>query len=90
MLSRGGRGRPTAVYFVVSFGCGGISFFVSFLFLRTHTACCTCEATLPHLPLHYYQNKLLALSPFLAESGCGGKGFPIVLSVDILHTWYGL
>ena len=26
-------------------------FFFDFFFLRTHTACCKYEATLPHLPL---------------------------------------
>ena len=28
-------------------------FFFGFFFLRTHTACCKCEAALPHLPLYY-------------------------------------
>ena len=27
-------------------------FFFDFFFLRTHTACCKYEATLPHLPLY--------------------------------------
>ena len=35
---------------------GGANFFVFFcwvFFLRTHTACCKYEATLPHLPLYW-------------------------------------
>ena len=36
----------------VCFGCGGISWFFSFYFLRTHTACCKYEAALPNLPLY--------------------------------------
>ena len=50
-LSRGGRGRRAAVdifrgvFFLVS---GGISFILSFSLLRTHTAYCKYEATLPH------------------------------------------
>ena len=53
--SRGGRGRRAAVdifrgvFFLVS---GGISFFFSFSLLRTHTAYCKYEATLPHVPLY--------------------------------------
>ena len=31
---------------------GGISFFFSFSLLRTHTAYCKYEATLPHVPLY--------------------------------------
>ena len=27
-------------------------FFFDFFFFRTHTACCKCEAPLPHLPLY--------------------------------------
>ena len=30
----------------------GAGFFCVFFFLRTHTACCKYEATLPHLPLY--------------------------------------
>ena len=45
---RGGRGGR-APYFVVRFGCGGISFF---FFERTHTACRKYEGALPHLPLY--------------------------------------
>ena len=37
---------------VVRFGCGGISCFFSFFFLRTHTACCKYEVALPHSPLY--------------------------------------
>ena len=49
--SRVGRDRRVAVrgvYWV------GRIFFVLFLFLflRTHTACCKYEATLPHVPLY--------------------------------------
>ena len=56
MLSRRGRGRRVAVDFVVCYGRGGFFFRVFFLllFLRTHTARCKYEATLPHLPLYYY------------------------------------
>ena len=39
------------VDFVVYFTAGFFVFFFSF-FLRTHTACCKCEAALPHLPLY--------------------------------------
>ena len=31
---------------------GGVDRF-GFIFLRTHMACCKCEAALPHLPLYY-------------------------------------
>ena len=41
------------IYFVVCFlVSGGISFFFSFSLLRTHTAYCKYEATLPHVPLY--------------------------------------
>ena len=55
-LSRGGRGRRTAVDFVVCSGWGG--FFLALVFqfssfLRTHTACSKYEAALPHLPLYW-------------------------------------
>ena len=33
-------------------GAAGFRVFVSFIFLRTHTACCKYEAALPHLPLY--------------------------------------
>ena len=34
---------------------GGISFSFSFSLLRTHTAYCKYEATLPHVPLYWYK-----------------------------------
>ena len=55
MPSRVGSGRRAAVDFVVCFRWGGFFFrflFSKFFFLRTHTACCKYEATLPHLPLY--------------------------------------
>ena len=33
---------------------GGVDRF-GFIFLRTHMACCKCEAALPHLPLYEYR-----------------------------------
>ena len=45
--SRCSIGPPAGVDFVVRVESGGI---LSFLH-QTHTACCTCEAALPHLPL---------------------------------------
>ena len=61
MSSRVGRGRRDAVDFVV-FWVGRIFFrvfffeffFPTFFSLRTHTACCKYEATLPYLPLYKY------------------------------------
>ena len=53
--SRVGRGRRAAVDFVVCFGWGGFFFRVSlirFFFLRTQTACCKYETTLPHIPFY--------------------------------------
>ena len=52
--SRGGRGRRAAVDIVVCFGRGGffIVLFFSIFFLRTRTACCKYETTLPHLHLY--------------------------------------
>ena len=47
--SRVGRGSRAAVDFVVYFGWGGFFRDFFFLFLRTHTAFCNYEATLPHL-----------------------------------------
>ena len=41
------------IYFVVCFlVSGGISFIILVSLLRTHTAYCKCEATLPHVPLY--------------------------------------
>ena len=54
---RGDRGFWAAVDFVVCFGRGEIYFvcffFIFFVFLRTHTACCKYEDALPHLPLYW-------------------------------------
>ena len=50
--SRRDRDRRVAVDFVVCLACGGISGGGSFFSLRTHTACCTYEAALPHVPLY--------------------------------------
>ena len=54
--SRDGRGRPAAAAFVVCSGWRGFfRVFVSstFFVVRTHTACCNCEAALTYLPLYY-------------------------------------
>ena len=54
MSCRVGRGRQAAVDFMLCFGWGGIFrvFFFDLFCVRTHTACCKYEVTLPHLP-HY-------------------------------------
>ena len=51
---RGGRGRRPAVD-ILRGVFGGIPFFFSFSLLRTHTAYCKYEATLPRVPLYWYR-----------------------------------
>ena len=51
--SRVGRGRRAVVFWVVCFGCGGISFLCSLFLLGTHMAYCEYEVALPHLPVYY-------------------------------------
>ena len=77
--SRGGGGRRAAVDFVVCFGWADFfRFFLrffSFVFLRTHTAYCKYEATLPHVPtprtfvalLNVLQNLIRGRSTSVAE-----------------------
>ena len=51
--SRVGCGRRAVVFWVVCFGCGGISFLCSLFLLGTHMAYCEYEVALPHLPVYY-------------------------------------
>ena len=75
--SRGGRGRWAAVDFVVFLGGADffVFIFVRFFLLRTHTACCKYEATLPYLPLYY--------SKTVVHAGCH---YLISLSVYVCVT----